>query len=308
MTYQTTVSSDSSASPTHGSHPKPHYELIALPARNDNYIWLIRNPTHAWVVDPSLAEPVRDYIAQHDLTLADLLITHHHYDHVEGIAELTPLVQGRIIGDSERIHGLTERVHAPTEFTLSFSDIRTQVLSTPGHTYDHVSYYCPHLLQTPVLFCGDALFSAGCGRIFDGTMAQAFETIEQFIQLPDETLIACAHEYTLSNLDFALRIQSAHEDTQAYLNQVKYARERGLASLPSSIGLEKRINPFCRAVRIGLSTEPLDTAWIEGLNHLAQSVQLPAVSLANVDTREPNARKALALALFTLCRELKNRI
>ena len=308
MTYQTTVSSDSSASPTHGSHPKPHYELIALPARNDNYIWLIRNPTHAWAVDPSLAEAVRDYIAQHDLTLADLLITHHHYDHVEGIAELTPLVQGRIIGDSERIHGLTERVHAPTEFTLSFSDIRTQVLSTPGHTYDHVSYYCPHLLQTPVLFCGDALFSAGCGRIFDGTMAQAFETIEQFIQLPDETLIACAHEYTLSNLDFALRIQSAHEDTQAYLNQVKYARERGLASLPSSIGLEKRINPFCRAVRIGLSTEPLDTAWIEGLNHLAQSVQLPAVSLANVDTREPNARKALALALFTLCRELKNRI
>ena len=308
MTYQTTVSSDSSASPTHGSHPKPHYELIALPARNDNYIWLIRNPTHAWAVDPSLAEAVRDYIAQHDLTLADLLITHHHYDHVEGIAELTPLVQGRIIGDSERIHGLTERVHAPTEFTLSFSDIRTQVLSTPGHTYDHVSYYCPHLLQTPVLFCGDALFSAGCGRIFDGTMAQAFETIEQFIQLPDETLIACAHEYTLSNLDFALRIQSAHEDTQAYLNQVKYARERGLASLPSSIGLEKRINPFCRAVRIGLSTEPLDTAWIEALNHLAQSVQLPAVSLANVDTREPNARKALALALFTLCRELKNRI
>ena len=178
MTHQTAVSS---ASPTNRSHHKPHYELIALPARSDNYIWLIRNQTHAWVVDPSLAEPVRDYIAQHGLTLADLLITHHHYDHVDGIVELAPWVQGRIIGDSERIHGLTERLHAPTEFTLSFSDVHAQVLSTPGHTYDHVSYYCPHLLQTPVLFCGDALFSAGCGRIFDGTMAQAFETIEQFI-------------------------------------------------------------------------------------------------------------------------------
>lgn len=305
MTYQTT---DSLASQTNGSHHKPHYELITLPARNDNYIWLIRNQTHAWVIDPSLTEPVRDYIAQHDLTLADLLITHHHYDHVEGIAELAPLVKGRIVGDSERIDGLTKRLHAPTEFTLSFSDIRMQVLSTPGHTYDHVSYYCPHLLQTPVLFCGDSLFSAGCGRIFDGTMTQAFETIEQFIQLPDETLIVCAHEYTLSNLDFALRIQSTHEDTQAYLNQVEYARERGLPSLPSNIEVEKRINPFCRAVRIGLSTEPLDTAWIEGLNHLAQSVQFPTVSLTNADTREPAARKALALALFTLCRELKNRI
>ncbi len=306
MTHQTTHQTTVCSSNT--PHHEAHYELIALPARSDNYIWLIRNQTHAWVVDPSLAEPVRDYIAQHGLILADLLITHHHYDHVEGITELTPLIQGRIIGDSERIHGLTERIHAPTALTLSLSDIHAQVLRTPGHTYDHISYYCPHLLQTPVLFCGDALFSAGCGRIFDGTMVQAFETIEQFIQLPDETLIACAHEYTLSNLDFALRIQSTHEATQAYLNQVKYARERGLPSLPSSIGLEKRINPFCRAVSIGMSTEPPDTAWIEGLNHLALGLGLPAVALDHADLSEPSARKALALALFTLCRELKNRI
>ena len=89
------------------------YQLFALPCRTDNYIWLIRNETHAWVIDPSLAAPVCDYIAQHGLILADILITHHHYDHVEGIAELTPLVTGRIIGDSERIAGLTERVRAP---------------------------------------------------------------------------------------------------------------------------------------------------------------------------------------------------
>lgn len=283
----------------------PQYELIALPARTDNYIWLIRNQTHAWVVDPSLAQPVRDYIVQHDLILADLLITHHHYDHVEGIAELTPLVQGRIIGDSERIDGLTERIHAPTQITLSFSDIRVQVLATPGHTYDHISYYCPHLLQNPVLLCGDALFSSGCGRVFDGTMAQAFDTVAQFLQLPDDTLIACAHEYTLSNLAFAQQIQSAHEATQAYLNQVKYARERGLPSLPSRMAVEKAVNPFCRAVQMREPTAAADTDWIHGLNRLAQEAGL------NPTPAEPNqhmTRDEWALSLFTLCRELKNRM
>ena len=280
-----------------------NYALIALPARSDNYLWLIRNQTHAWVIDPSLAQPVRDYIAQHGLILADLLITHHHYDHIEGIAELAPLVQGRIIGDSERIDGLTERIHAPTSLTLSFSDIAIQVLATPGHTYDHISYYCPHLLQSPVLFCGDALFSGGCGRIFDGTMAQAFETIAQFLQLPEQTLIACAHEYTLSNLTFALRIQSTHEATQSHLNQVKYARESGLPSLPSSLKVEKSINPFCRAVQMRAADVPFDTDWIAGLNDLAQSEGLEPVRLAAEMTRPE-----WALALFTLCRELKNRI
>ena len=293
MNYQTTVQPENTSC----------YTLIALPARTDNYIWLIRNQTHVWVIDPSLAQPVRDYIAQHDLILADILITHHHYDHIEGISELAPLVQGHIFGDSERIAGFTERIHAPTTITLSFSNITAQVLATPGHTYDHISYYCPHLLQSPVLFCGDALFSGGCGRIFDGTMAQAFETIAQFLQLPDETQVACAHEYTLSNLGFALRIQSTHEATQAYLNRVKYARESGLPSLPSQIALEKSINPFCRAVRMGKLTEPLDMDWISGLNHLAQSEGLNPVL-----TSEHTTRPELALALFSLCRELKNRI
>lgn len=290
------------------SQPSP-YELIALPARTDNYIWLVRNATHAWVIDPSLAEPVRDYIAQHHLILADILITHHHHDHIEGITELVPLVRGAIIGDSERIGGLSQRIHAPTSITLSLSNITVQALATPGHTHDHIAYFCPHWLQTPVLFCGDALFSAGCGRIFDGTMAQAFDTIAQFLTLPDETLVACAHEYTLSNLAFALRIQSTHKATQAYLNQVKYARERGQPSLPSNLGLEKRINPFIRAVAMRHTDEPLDTDWINGLNHLAQMVDLSPVRLNEYNHADnPNDRKALGVALFTLCRELKNRI
>lgn len=285
------------------------HELIALPVRTDNYIWLVRNATHSWVIDPSLAEPVRDYIAQHGLILADLLLTHHHYDHVDGIAELAPLVRGRIIGDSTRIDGLTERIHAPTQLTPSFSDRLVQVLPAAGHTHDHIAYFCPHWLQTPVLFCGDALFSAGCGRIFDGTMAQAFDTIAQFLTLPDETLIACAHEYTLSNLAFALRIQSTHKPTQDYLNQVEYAREQGRPSLPSTLAIEKRINPFCRAVAVAQANEPLDSDWIEGLNALAQSVDLAPVPLPDdAHSADPSHRSTLALALFTLCRELKNRI
>ena len=271
------------------------YQLIALPCRTDNYIWLIHNDTHAWVIDPSLAAPVRNYIVRHNLILADILITHHHHDHVEGISELAPLVTGRIIGDSERISGLTERVHAPCQLILSHSDIIVQVLPTAGHTFDHVSYYCPHLLQTGVLFCGDTLFSGGCGRIFDGTLQQLFDSFKRIMQLPDETQIACAHEYTEANLNFALAIQSSHLPTQNHLNQVKYARTNGWASLPSTLAVEKRINPYCRAIMA-----PQDSDWKAGLKALAAQY---APDLGTIDVSEED----LAFSLFSLCRALKNR-
>lgn len=271
------------------------YQLIALPCLSDNYIWLLRNATHAWVVDPSQAEPVRDYIAQHRLILADVLITHHHHDHVGGIAGLMPDLKGEVIGDSERIDGLTRRIDAPCDFWLSFSEIEVRALSTPGHTHDHISYYCPYLLQTGVLFCGDTLFSAGCGRVFDGTMTQLRDSLLQLMRLPDEILIACAHEYTLANLAFALVIEEGHYATQTHLNQVQYARARGLPSLPSSLGLEKTINPFLRA----LSHPPLD--WRQGLLRLAENMGESAATLPNVDD------VADGLAWLTLCRALKNR-
>ena len=272
------------------------YQLIALPCRTDNYIWVIRNETHAWVIDPSLAAPVRDYIAQHGLILADILITHHHYDHVEGIAELTPLVTGRIIGDSERIDGLTERVHAPCSLTLSHSDIEVQVLPTAGHTYDHISFYSPHLLQTGVLFCGDTLFSGGCGRVFDGTMQALFDSISRIMQLPEATQIACAHEYTEANLNFALAIQKGHLPTQKHLNQVKYTRAKGLPSLPSTLAIETQINPYCRAI-----AHPDDSDWVAGLKHLASEYaqDMSAVDAQNI--------KNSAFALFSVCRVLKNK-
>ncbi len=271
------------------------YQLIALPCRTDNYIWLIRNNTHAWVVDPSLAQPVRDYIAQHGLILADILITHHHHDHIDGIAELAPLVAGDIIGDSQRIAGLTRIIHAPATFTLSMSDIEVQMLATPGHTHDHVSYHCPHLMQTGVLFCGDTLFSGGCGRVFDGTMRQLYESISQFLQLPDATQIACAHEYTAANLRFALAIQNQHLPTQNHLNQVKCLLEQGRPSLPSTLTIEKQINPYCRAI-----LRPDDAQWIEQLAQFAQAYASSDRVLAASRCVEP------AFELFSICRELKN--
>ena len=296
-------------------------QLTALPAMADNYIWMLHNGSEAVVCDPGEAGPAIDALRRQGLALAAILVTHRHADHIGGVNTLyrqcgNPDTQVYLPAADGLADSTFSAVPARALQRCSHGDalqilgLRVIVLDMPGHTAGHIAYFAERQsgLEQPFVLCGDTLFSAGCGRIFEGTPLQMYASLQKLAALPDETRVCCAHEYTLSNLDFALRIQSAHEATQAHLNQVKYARERGLPSLPSSIGLEKRINPFCRAVSIGLSTEPLDTAWIEGLNHLAQSVQLPAVSLANVDTREPNARKALALALFTLCRELKNRI
>ena len=263
------------------------YTLKILPCRTDNYIWLIHNAHHAWVIDPSLAAPVQDYIAQHGLILADILITHHHHDHVGGIAGLLPLLTGRVIGSSNRIPALTENLSPPTELTLSFSDMRVQMLATHGHTYDHVSYFLPDVFERPVLLCGDTIFSAGCGRIFDGNCEQYVETYTRLMQLPDNTLIACAHEYTEANLAYALAIDSTHPPTLTYNNEVKYARARGEPSVPSTLAREKQINPYMRCLT-------MDAAWIDALTEFALRR-----GEVDVDIRSP-------LDAFTLCRRLKN--
>lgn len=263
------------------------FTLKILPCRTDNYIWLFHNSSHAWVVDPSLAAPVQDYIAQHGLILADILITHHHFDHVEGIKDLLPLLQGRVIGSSQRIHELTENLIAPCHFKLSFIDAEIQMMPTHGHTYDHISYYLADLLGEPILFCGDTIFSAGCGRLFDGNIEQLFHSFNDLMKLPSNTRIACAHEYTLANLAFALAIDSAHPATQQHNIQVKYALARGLPSLPSTLAIEKCINPYMRCIEF-------DPAWIDALTEFASRR-----GATNVDIRSP-------LDAFTLCRQLKN--
>lgn len=292
------------------------YQLIALPARTDNYIWLIRNATHAWVIDPAQAEPVQHYIAQNRLILADLLITHHHNDHTHGIAALTPLVQGRIIGASERIPGLTHRIKTEHTITLSFSTLTTRILHTPGHTYDHICYHIPHLLQTGVLFSGDTLFSAGCGRVFDGTLDQLYQSLEHIMTLPANTHIACAHEYTQANLDFALAIDPTHLPTQQHANQVKYLINQGQPSLPSTLATEQRINPYLRILNMRNRTQdPKEESmqWQNQLLKLSQTQlnQMPASAaqqqlaqcIHELTHAQPHTHNR---ALFALCRTLKN--
>ena len=261
--------------------------LKPIPCRQDNYIWILHDTRYAWVIDPSLAAPVRDYIAQHGLILIDILITHHHYDHVEGIDELLPLLKGHVIGASQRIPQLTDILPSPAKFKLNHSEIDVELISTFGHTYDHVSYYLPNALPQPLLFCGDTIFSAGCGRLFDGTIEQLFDTFQRLMQLPDNTLIACAHEYTLSNLEYALAIDPGSEPTQNYNNQVKYARARDQPSLPSHLALEKSINPYMRCVAF-------ESEWI---SHLTEFAVRRGVSEVSIQT---------PFDAFKLCRVLKN--
>lgn len=266
---------------------KQKLSLVALPCRTDNYIWLLHDGCYAWVVDPGLAAPVMDYIATHGLILADILITHHHHDHVGGIAELMPLCQGQVIGASARIDGLTQNLIAPACLTLSFSDIDVQMIPTFGHTYDHVSYLLLNAMDSPLLFCGDTVFSAGCGRLFDGSIEQLFESFTCLMGLPDDTMIACAHEYTSANLAYALAIDSSHTPTSVHNNQVKYTLSRGGYSLPTTLRLEKQINPYMRCIEF-------DHAWVSKLTEFAQRRGIL------------NPRIQTPLDAFTLCRLLKN--
>ncbi|TDR30192.1 hydroxyacylglutathione hydrolase [Hydromonas duriensis] len=263
------------------------YILFPIPCRDDNYTWIIHNQKHAWVIDPSLSEPVDAYLTQHQLILADILVTHHHYDHIEGIRGLLPLLQGRVVGGSQRIRELTEVWGAPASFELSCSNMRVQMLATPGHTYDHVAYFLDNGVEQPVLFCGDTIFSAGCGRVFDGTIEELFCSFTRLIQLPEDTRIACAHEYTLANLDYALAIDSSHDATVSYHNEVKYARQRNMPSLPTHLGLEKRINPYMRCIAF-------ESNWVAALTEFAMR------------RGEKNVRIDSPLDAFTLCRKLKN--
>jgi hydroxyacylglutathione hydrolase len=238
------------------------YQLVPLPILTDNYVWILHDNQHAWVIDPGEAAPVRDYIVQRGLVLVDILITHHHHDHINGIPELLPLVTGHVIGASKRDipnMRINQWVTPNSSFSLKHSEINVQVIDTSGHTFDHVSYLLHGAFAEPLLFAGDAIFSAGCGRLFDGTMEALFESFKTIATLQKNTLIACTHEYTLANLAFCRAIDPSHQDTQNHENQVKYAREQGSPSLPTSLALEMRINPYLRSLT-------MDEQWLTALS------------------------------------------
>lgn len=219
--------------------------LLALPAFDDNYIWMLHDGLRVAVVDPGDADPVNAALDAHGLQLAAILVTHHHPDHVAGIDELRPRLQGPVYGPAR------ERIPAPFE-PLAEGDrievlgLRFDVIEVPGHTAGHIAYVTHDEGASPLLFCGDTLFSAGCGRLFEGTAAQMQASLARLATLPDTTRVCCTHEYTLSNLRFAAAVEPANADVAAHLRHCEALRAQQQMTLPSTLALERRINPFLR--------------------------------------------------------------
>ncbi|MDV6317116.1 hydroxyacylglutathione hydrolase [Idiomarina sp. HP20-50] len=214
----------------------------AIEAFDDNYIWAIEtdNNDRVIIVDPGEAKPVQQWLEQHNKTICTILVTHHHYDHTGGIAELVKQFPCPVIGpDNPDIKTLTQTVDEGKELTVG--GIKWQVLSTPGHTLDHISFYTPGFL-----FCGDTLFSGGCGRMFEGSPEQFTQSLLKLRTLPGDTRVFCAHEYTQSNLNFALKVEPDNAVLQSYAEKVDMLREQGQITLPSTLQLELAVNPFLR--------------------------------------------------------------
>jgi hydroxyacylglutathione hydrolase len=221
--------------------------LEATPVRafSDNYIWIIhgaRQHTRVAAVDPGEAGPVISALEQQHWQLSAILVTHHHPDHVGGVSELVERFHVPVYGPAgETIPERTVSVAGGARVHLQELELDFDVLDIPGHTRGHVAY-CGH----GALFCGDTLFSAGCGRLFEGTPAQMQRSLSTLRELPPDTRVYCGHEYTLSNLRFALAVEPDNGVTREYLETAKDMRSKGRPTLPSNMALEIAVNPFLR--------------------------------------------------------------
>lgn len=218
-------------------------QVKAIKAFSDNYIWCLtnKNNNQAWVVDPGQAEPVIAYLKQNKLILEGILITHHHYDHTDGVATLAQSYPNIITFGPKNspFKGITHPLHEGQKITVLNTDFT--ILETPGHTLDHICY-----INDELAFTGDTLFSGGCGRLFEGTAAQMWQSFNKLCKLAHDTKVYCTHEYTQANLAFAKTIEPSNVDLLLYDKKVEQLRANNKTTLPSSIGLELKINPFMR--------------------------------------------------------------
>lgn len=222
--------------------PDSDIAVEPIPAFNDNYLWLLVRGPDAAVVDPGDAEPVLRRLQQRDLRLRSILVTHHHADHVGGVAALARATGARVYGPrGESIPARDVAVGGGDRIDVLGATF--DVLDVPGHTLGHIAYHAP---AQGLLFCGDTLFAGGCGRLFEGTPAQMTASLARLASLPADTRVYCAHEYTLSNLRFALAVEPGNEALRERQRQCTALRSRGEPTVPSTIGEELATNPFLR--------------------------------------------------------------
>lgn len=221
------------------------FQIDALPAFSDNYIWLLQDPAtrRCAVVDPGDAAPVLSWLAANpDWQLSDILVTHHHPDHIGGVAKLKAASGARVCGPARETIPACDLALDDNEVVVVLGH-NFHIYAVPGHTLGHIAYY---QAEAGWLFCGDTLFAAGCGRLFEGTPEQMHHSLQRLAALPDTTAVYCTHEYTLSNLHFARAVEPHNPAIAARFNQVSEWRTAGRISLPSTIALERATNPFLR--------------------------------------------------------------
>lgn len=225
--------------------------LNSIPAFQDNYIWVLNDETgRCLIVDPGEAAPVLAAIAENGWQPEGILLTHHHHDHVGGVSDLHRHYPNLIVyGPEETRNKGTTKIVADGD-RIRVLDQEFHVFATPGHTLGHICFY-----SAPWLFCGDTLFSGGCGRLFEGTPAQMYRSLQRINTLPEETLVCCAHEYTLSNMKFALSVLPHDLFINEYYREVKELRAKNQITLPTTLKKERQINLFLRTDDIDLINE-----------------------------------------------------
>lgn len=252
--------------------------IVPIPAFSDNYIWTIRDATHAVVVDPGDAQPVIDYLRREGLELAAILNTHHHADHVGGNAALLALFPVPIYGPrDERIPEVTVAVGEGDQITLPHFDVQLGVSEIPGHTRTHIAFH-----GAGMLFCGDTLFAAGCGRLFEGTPEQMHRSLSKLAALPGDTAVYCGHEYTVSNIKFARAVEPDNAALAAWGMRAQRLRDTDRPTLPTDLALELETNPFLRCTEPGVIAS--------ASHHAGRPLQNPVDVLATIRDWKNNFR------------------